>query len=75
MDRKERYARKVSGQVYETWYGGTCCRCGGTYKRYDQVVELRKREVAHERCVFGEVSIRLVGEDADERRSATQATG
>lgn len=72
MDRKERYARRVSGQVYETWYGGRCCRCDSAYRRYDRVVELRRREVAHERCVFGEVQVRFVGDAADERRCATQ---
>lgn len=71
MERKERYARRVSGQVYETWYGGTCCRCGNAYKRYDLVVELRKREVGHERCIFSDVTIRHVGDGADERRVAT----
>lgn len=72
MDRKERYARRIGGQVYETWYGGRCCQCGGNYRRYDRVVELRRREVAHERCVFSEVQVRFVGANADERRSATQ---
>lgn len=68
MDRKERYLLKMAGQAYQTWFNGKCFRCGGIYRRHDWVVEVGKRFVAHERCVFSDVQTTSIGDSVAERR-------